>query len=139
MLRHLFKRRHLLTAALIVVSLMQGCKKDDWPPKDWPPKDAPHESATVIYDWYRLAGQIQLYTTPPPPPPLNNRNFGYIGVGLYEAVRPGIKGGISLSKHLYQMPSMPEPEWYHQYSWGASANAAMASLFRQFLELTTIT
>ncbi|WP_152616824.1 vanadium-dependent haloperoxidase [Flavihumibacter solisilvae] len=135
----LLKRSHCLklVALLVVISWLQGCKKDDWPPKGWPPKDASEESATVLYDWYRLGMQMQLYNTTPPPPPLNSRSYGYIGVGLYEAVRPGIKGSVSLSTRLLEMPAMPEPEWYQVYSWSASANAAMASLFRQFLPALT--
>jgi hypothetical protein len=75
---------------------------------------------------------LQLNTTPPANALLNNSNFGYIGVGLYEAVRPGIKGAESLSSVLYQMPQMPAAEPGKDYMWRASANAALASLTRQF-------
>jgi hypothetical protein len=91
------------------------------------------ESAKVVYDWYKLIAQIQLPASPQPVVILNNRNFGYIGVGLYEAVRPGIKGSVSLSTRLYQMPAMPEADTKQQYLWGASANAALASMYKQFL------
>ncbi len=97
------------------------------------PPSYTEESATVVYDWYKLIAQVQLRATPQPVLLLNNRNFGYIGVGLYEAVRPGIKGAVSLSSKLYQMPAMPQPEMYQEYLWGASANAALASMFKQFL------
>ncbi len=97
-----------------------------------PPKYT-QEKADVVYDWYKLMARIQLHTTPPPNALLNIRNFGYIGVGLYEAVQPGIKGSVSLSSKLYQMPAMPEPDLYKEYVWGASANAALASMFKQFL------
>jgi hypothetical protein len=86
-----------------------------------------------VYDWYKLAARIQLFTAPPPVVIANNRNFGYVGVGLYEAVRPGIKGSVSLSSVLYQAPSFPEADSHKDYLWGASANAVLASLFRQFL------
>ncbi|SMB99081.1 hypothetical protein SAMN00120144_0005 [Hymenobacter roseosalivarius DSM 11622] len=98
-----------------------------------PSKPAQEESATVVYDWYKLAGRIELRRTPQPVIILNNRNFGYIGVGLYEAVRPGIKGAVSLSTKLYQMPAMPAPELAREYLWGASANAALASMCKQLL------
>ncbi|WP_375436318.1 hypothetical protein [uncultured Hymenobacter sp.] len=91
------------------------------------------ESATVVFDWYKLIARTQLRTTPQPVIILNNRNFGYIGVGLYEAVRPGRKGAVSLSTQLYQMPTMPAPERNQEYVWGASANAALASMYKQFL------
>jgi hypothetical protein len=91
------------------------------------------ESAKVVYEWYKLMARIQLRTAPQPVVLLNSRNFGYIGVGLYEAVRPGIKGAVSLSAKLYQMPVMPQPEMHREYLWGASANAALASMFKQFI------
>ncbi len=97
------------------------------------PPTYPQESAAVVYDWYKLMARIQLRTTPQPVVLLNSRNFGYIGVGLYEAVRPGSKGAVSLSSRLYQMPPMPQPEMHREYLWGASANAALASMFKQFL------
>lgn len=113
---------------ILVLSLMNSCKKDD----HWPPP-ATEESATVLYDWYRLAVRMQLHTSPPPSVIANCRSFGYIGVGVYEAVQPGIKGAVSLSGKLYQMPDMPSPEAHQDYSWSASANAVLASLFRQML------
>ncbi|QDA60111.1 hypothetical protein [Hymenobacter jejuensis] len=97
-----------------------------------PPKPQ-QESATVVYDWYKLIAKTQLRTSPQPVIISNYRNFGYIGVGLYEAVRPSTKGAVSLASQLYQMPTMPAPEQGREYLWGASANAALASLFKQFL------
>jgi hypothetical protein len=97
------------------------------------PQKHAQEKADVVYDWYQLIVQMQLHASPQPQLHTNLRNFGYIGVGLYEAVSPGIKGSVSLSSKLYQMPAMPEPEEHREYVWGASANAALASMFKQFL------
>jgi hypothetical protein len=97
-----------------------------------PPKYT-QESADVVYDWYKLMARIQLRNNPQPVVLLNIRNFSYIGVGLYEAVRPGMKGAISLASKLYQMPAMPEAEKHKAYLWGATANAALASMFKQLL------
>lgn len=95
------------------------------------PPDASQESAAVVYNWYKLMGQLELRTSPQPAVLANNRNFGYVGIGLYEAVRPGLRGAEGLSSKLYQMPTMPTPEPDRDYAWGASANAALASLFKQ--------
>src|SRR5690606_1822678 len=97
------------------------------------PQKHSQESAEVIFDWYELIIHIQLHQTPSPVVPLNFRNLGFIGIGLYESIRPGIKGAGSLSSKLYQMPAMPEPEADKGYVWGASANAALASMFKHFL------
>jgi len=109
--------------------LLYSCVKND-PPR---PKDATSESADVVYAWYKFIARIQLRANPQPVLLLNHRNFGFIGVGLYEAVRPGIKGAVSLSSKLYQMPFIPEPDVHKDYSWSATANAALASMFKQFV------
>jgi hypothetical protein len=112
---------------LMLFGLLSGCVKDVDRPRT-----ATEESADVVYDWYKLLSEIQLRGAGVPVPQ-NVRNFGFIGVGLYEAVQPGIKGSLSLSSVLYQMPAMPEPERHQDYLWGASANALMSSLSRQIL------
>ncbi len=126
----LIKSNHRLKLFLIIIvlGLFSGCRKE--PP--WPPT-ATDESADVVYDWYKFIARLQLRANPQPVVILNHRNFGFIGVGLYESVRPGIKGAVSLSSKLYQMPPMPVAETNQHYLWSASANAALASMFRQFL------
>jgi hypothetical protein len=91
---------------------------------------AEHESAAVATDWYRLQTRILLERNSA----LNTTLYwGYMGIGLYEAVRPGIKGAVSFSGKLYKkMPIMPEPENNQGYSWELSANAALASMVRSF-------
>ncbi len=115
----------LLMIALFLFAA--SCKKDDALPK------ATQESADVVHDWYRLMLRIQLNASPPTFALLNMSNFGYIGVGLYESVQPGINGSVSLSTKLHQMPSMPATEKKKPYLWAASANAALASMSRLFL------
>lgn len=117
---------------VIILGLLYSCKKND----HWPPR-ANEESADVVYDWYKFIAKIQRPVSPQPPILLNNRNFGFIGIGLYEAVRPGIKGSVSLSSRLYQMPEMPEIKGHKHYLWSAAANAALASMFKLFLTSLT--
>ena len=121
-------RRSKLIIAIMFCGLLSGCIKDFDPPRK-----AAEENANVVYDWYRLMSRLQLRSNPAPVTLLNFRNYGYVGVGLYEAVQPGIEGGRSLSSVLYQMPPMPKAESHKDYLWGASANAALASLFKQLL------
>jgi hypothetical protein len=89
---------------------------------------ASHESADVAIDWYKLQLRILLERNSA----LNGVYFGYIGIGLYESVRYGIKNSVSLSTKLYQMPEMPARENNNGYNWQVSANAAMASMVRSF-------
>lgn len=131
----IFNRRKVICLlALFLLSLLYSCEQLEKIDEIFhkPPKYT-QESATVIYDWYKLMARIQLRNNPQPVALQNIRNFSYIGVGLYEAVRPGTKGAISLASKLYQMPAMPEPEKHKDYLWGATANAALASMFKQFL------
>ena len=86
-------------------------------------------NAAVATDWYKLQLRFLLEKN------LTlafGGHFGYIGIGLYEAVRNINPGAISFSEKLYQMPVMPVKENGKSYNWQVSANAAMASLVRSF-------
>jgi hypothetical protein len=128
------KRNFLLFLAVGVLALY-SCKKDGTPDLDWKfghgsnPK-AMHESADVATDWYNLQFRILLERNSA----LNGVHFGYIGIGLYESVRFGVKNSVSLSSKLYQMPEMPAKENNNGYNWEVSANAAMASMVRRFYQ-----
>src|SRR6266536_3451987 len=93
---------------------------------------AEHQSAQVAIDWYKLQLRIILNANPAISPLVVNRIFGYVGIGLYESVRYGIKNSVSLSDRLYQMPSMPARENNNGYDWAVSANASLANLLRSF-------
>jgi len=66
-----------------------------------------------------------------------NRFFAYTGIGLYEAVVPGMPAYQSLSGQLNSMPPMPSTEPGRAYHWAASANAALAFLNKNFYTNTT--
>lgn len=118
-----------LLTTTILLSILFSCHKRDDPY----PKPQEEENAGVVYAWYKFIANVQRPANPQPVVILGMRNFGFIGVGLYEAVRPGGKGSASLSSWLYQMPSMPEADLSKKYLWSESANAALASMFKLFL------
>lgn len=137
-------RQLLWPLALFSFVFLYSCQKDiqkipganpetDQLAKTEKPSKAKHESADVVLGWYRYVANLQRPIAPQPSPLVMTRIYGYIGVALYEAVRPGIKHGETLSNLLYQMPQMPATDAGKAYLWGASANAALASLFTQFL------
>jgi hypothetical protein len=95
---------------------------------------ANYENSSVATDWYKLMLNITLNTYPVSPP--NSRMFDYAGVALWEAVRNGIRGGISLHSQLYKMPLMPVPE-NRCYLWPLAANAALADIFRDLFGTLT--
>ncbi len=132
MIKHRFSSK--LWVVFLLLGILSRCQIVD----HVPPKPA-EESADIVYQWYRFMNRLQLPVTPQPVVFIQNRAFAYIGVGLYESVQPGIKDASSLSKRLYQMPDMPQTEGSKDYLWSASANAALASMFKLFLgSLTTV-
>ena len=122
----IYQKATSLLLFFIFILLFSCDKKENDPPSP------AEESAEVVYDWYKLILRTQLHANPPVSGLLNNSHFGYIGVGLYEAVRPGIAGANSLSTILYQMPAIPFPQTGQSFLGRASANAALAQLTRLF-------
>ncbi|HEY0752238.1 MAG TPA: hypothetical protein VGD26_13855, partial [Chitinophagaceae bacterium] len=138
---------------LIILSLlifvMHGCTKTDIESESLT-KDAgslsnalrsPMESAEdaeVVYDWYKFMIALQRPITPQPAVFPQSRAYAYIGIGLFESVQPGINGGSSFSPKLYMMPAMPKPDHSKKYLWSASANAALASMFKQLLATLSV-
>ncbi|MBA4053090.1 MAG: phosphoesterase [Marivirga sp.] len=116
--------------------LISSCEKDifddDSMEDGSTPGNASRASSAVATDWYALQLQMIIKANPSLNPILLTRAWGYIGIGLYESVRPGIKHSVSLSHKLYQMPPMPENENNNGYSWEVSANAALAKLIASF-------
>ena len=83
--------------------------------------------ARVALDWYGLQLRFLLERNST----MNPVEFGYMGIGLYEAVRGENKYSVSFSTKLNQMPVMPKAE-NMGYDWVISANAVMASMLRSF-------
>lgn len=136
-----------LVVVVLFFGVLYSCKKTD-PLSEPSVQNAKHsadrsspkqnqESADFVYKWYKYMTQLQLPATPVPNVIVQNRAFAYIGIGLFESVQPGIKGGSSFSPKLYQMPAMPKPDRSKDYLWSASANAALASMFKLFLASLT--
>lgn len=143
---HLLIKPRLLVKSSILLLLfvwLDSCKKTDYhqEPTDVEslkkshhhPKKHDGPGAEVVYQWYKFMTVLQRPVSPQPNPLVASRLFAYIGVGLFESVQPGIKGGSSFAPKLYEMPAMPKPDKSKDYSWPASANAALSSMFKLFL------
>lgn len=117
--------KKLLIPALCWIVIFSSCNKID-PSffKHEPDKKIP--THTLATDWYKLQLRILLERNST----LNGAHFGYIGLGLYEAIRLVDGDAESFSKQLYQMPAVPQPEKNKDYDAEASGNAALASLLR---------
>lgn len=123
-------RRRALRLILVLsflILIIPSCQKIDW--RHFTPHPGGKDnSAQVAIDWYTMQLRILLERNSA----LNGAYFAYIGIGLYEAVQPGIKNGVSLSTKLNQMPDMPARQFNAEYDWQVSANAALASLIRYY-------
>ena len=84
--------------------------------------------AQVAHDWYRLQLSFLLERNST----LAGNALGFLGIGLYESVRHGIKNAVSFSTVINQMPAMPDKDKNNGYHWDISANAAMAAMLRSF-------
>jgi hypothetical protein len=134
LIKHSFRFKLLIL--LLLFAVPYSCKKADHGTEPFATEAASPkpsaESADVVYQWYHFMADLQRPVNPQPNPIVAMRRFAYIGIGLFESVQPGIKGGSSFGPKLYQMPAMPKPDNSKKYLWTASANAALSSLFKLF-------
>jgi len=94
-------------------------------------------SSDVALQWMGM--QLELMRTSSPfigglPP---SRLFAYTGIALYEAIVPGMPGYQSLSGQLTDMPAMPRTAREFIYHWPTCANAALATMNRNFFPNTS--
>ncbi|MDX2284371.1 MAG: vanadium-dependent haloperoxidase [Bacteroidia bacterium] len=95
------------------------------------PLTAQSLDGAVAEDWMALMLKFT-QRTPGFSPPVAARMFGYIGVGLYQSVQPGMPGYRSLEGRIQGLApgGMPDAEPGAAYHWGLSANACLAMLVR---------
>jgi hypothetical protein len=80
----------------------------------------------VLVNWMELLyDRIQAETINAP---AASRLYAYAGITGYQAVVPGIEGGISMSGQVYDLPEMPLIDSDAIYDWPSSANGALATL-----------
>jgi hypothetical protein len=84
-------------------------------------------NAEVPLKWYALAVTISR-TIPGHLGPIIARDFGYMGVTLYESVVPGIPSHKSLQNQLNRLPALPQADCNQRYYYPACANAALARI-----------
>ncbi len=88
-------------------------------------------SSEVAVEWYEQT-LVLVRTTPGYAPPIAARAFGYMGVALYETVRPAMPGAASLAGQLNELPPLPAPPPRRQIYWPAAANGALSAAVRGF-------
>ena len=131
---------HPIIVTFLIFLIFQSCQKKIEPNSEGMAsgiavKDKTNSTAMLIgsavaTDWYKLQSRFFLAANPASNGTLNAEAFAYIGIALYEAVRPGIKNSVSLSTLLYQMPAMPDAANLG-LDFTVTANAALASMVRK--------
>jgi len=85
--------------------------------------------AQVPAAWFDLVQEL-IRRTPGFSPPVASRAIGCMGIGLYEALVPGIPDHVSLTGAVHGLPVMPSAGRNAAYHWPSVANAAMAAMAR---------
>ena len=90
------------------------------------------EDAAVATRWFALALDL-VKETPGFTPPVASRTFGYLGIGLYEALVPGMEDYSSLAGQVNGLEPLPTPAADESYHWQSVANSALAELSSRLL------
>ena len=93
-------------------------------------------SSELVLKWMDMQLRV-IQSTTGMPPATNSRLFAYSGVALYESVVPGMPSYQTLHGQLNNLPTMPSAENGKAYHWAAAANAALASVSKQFFPATS--
>jgi hypothetical protein len=121
------KKTIFILAITSTIFAFSSCKKSAGSNDNGHPGKNLRADATVALDWYTLQLRFLLERNAT----MNAAYFGYLGIGLWEAVRGENKYSVSLSTILNQMPEMPQADDMG-YDWVINANAVMASMLRSF-------
>lgn len=128
----LIKRCSLVLLITLLFSPM-ACDDDDSPKS----KQTNSYSSDVVKEWLGVQTSM-LYVPTGNPFGFNpSRYMAYCGVGLYEAVLPGMPSFKTLHGQLTDMPAMPATESGVEYHWPTSAHAVLATLTENFFSPVT--
>ncbi|MCC6456820.1 MAG: vanadium-dependent haloperoxidase [Caldilineaceae bacterium] len=124
-LRRKFSQQILVVALLLVIAqITAACA-----PVSLSRATADYD-AGVATEWFDLSLQL-VQETNGFTPPVASRALGYLGVTLYETVRPGMFGYRSMQGQLNELEGLPTTRWFVSYHWPSAANAALADLSRK--------
>ncbi len=115
--------------------LIPGCGDDPVAPVAQYPVVSTFDDGAAL-SWGTLALELTKGTAGFSPP-VASRAFGYLGLGLYEALVPGMPGHQSLALQLNGLDPLPAPEYGDGYHWPSVANSTLATLARYLYASTT--
>lgn len=118
---------------LVGLLALSACKNDD---QNIPLVKTAQYNSKIANDWFSLSLKITK-TTAGFTPPVAARAFGYLGIGLYESVVPGMPTYNSLVGKVQGFEYITNIESGKEYNWAISANACMASLMKKMYPNTS--
>ncbi|WP_353482908.1 vanadium-dependent haloperoxidase [Haliscomenobacter sp.] len=113
--------------ALLMIGLITACDPDGKEINFLPTADE-YDSA-MVQDWMELTLKLTKesagYT-----PPVAARMFGYVGLALFESVRPGIPKGLSMAGQVsgLEASNLPKIDPNLEYHWPLVGNAALGQI-----------
>lgn len=121
------KKFYWVICITITISMLEGCSKKD---ENYvtPLSDANSFSSKVATDWMQVFRQV--VKSESKNPPQASRIYAYAGIGLYEAVEPGMKGYLSLSNEI-GLWYMPFRESLGTVDYTAASNEALYNVALQ--------
>ena len=122
----------LLLQCVVLCSLFfVACRKDDSTSTTTKGKKTSEFTSISINQWIKLNLDL-VKTTPGYTPPVASRSFGYIGVGLYETVAPGIPNSKTMVGQLNGLSSLPLPDYTKEYDWNVATDAYFENILPLF-------
>jgi hypothetical protein len=113
----------IVLSVMPVAALAQGSESPSVPADELEPD--------ILVEWMELLyNRIKAETINAP---AASRLYAYAGITGYQAIVPGIPGGISMSGQVYDLPEMPLIDTDLAYDWPSSANGALATLLPALL------
>ena len=123
-------RRQLLSgAAAGAASLALASPLSAFAATSAKPSPAADFEADVATAWFNLMQRL-IRQTPGFSPPVASRAIGCAGLGLYEALVPGMPGYRSLAGVVTDLPRLPADGRNGAYHWPSVANGALAAMMR---------
>ena len=123
-------RRQLLSGAMVgAASLTMAGPVPALASRLAKPTPATDFDAGVATAWFDLMLRL-IRQTPGYSPPVASRAIGCAGLGLYEALVPGMPGYRSLAGVVTDLPAMPAEGSNPAYHWPTVANSVLAAMIR---------
>ena len=99
------------------------------------PSTTDEYSHNVASSWVNLALDV-IKNSPGCSPPVAARTYGYLGLAMYEAARPGLTGYKSMGGQINGLSAedVPNAESGLEYNWALAVNAAAAEILHACMD-----